>query len=151
MTKFKLNYHKPRKVILEDLEKEFSEKNEGEPNPLIIDQFQSYHPIYKKFFELTESNYNSVGLNHRFHMTGLNKIWDSKLSRSVDCELFIKFAPLLDPVRYLIGRYKLNDDFRILPNLTNKSHEKLESLNNASYIDNFFCYLSSQLLHNHNI
>ena len=151
MTKFKLNYHKPRKVILEDLEKEFSEKNEGEPNPFIIDQFQSYHPIYKKFFELTESNYNSVGLNHRFHMTGLNKIWDSKLSRSVDCELFIKFAPLLDPVRYLIGRYKLNDDFRILPNLTNKSHEKLESLNNASYIDNFFCYLSSQLLHNHNI
>ena len=152
MTKFKLNYYKPKKVALEDLEKEFTEKNvEGLTNPFIINQFQTYHPIYKEFFELTESNYNSVGLNHRFHMTGLNKIWDSKLSKSVDCELFIKFAPLLDPVRYLIGRYKANDNFRVLPNLSNNPHEKLASLNNASYIDNFFCYLSSQLLHDHGI
>jgi hypothetical protein len=151
MTKFKLNYYKPKKVVLEDLEKEFHERNEGQTNPFIIDQFQNYHPIYKKFFELTESNYNSIGLNHRFHMSGLNKIWDSKLSESIDCELFIKFAPLLDPVRYLIGRYKSNDNFRVLPNLTNECHEKLESLNNASYIDNFFCYLSSQLLHHHDI
>jgi hypothetical protein len=152
MTKFNLNYYKPKKVALEDLEKEFSEKNgEEATNPFIIDQFQTYHPIYKKFFELTESNYNSVGLNHRFHMTGLNKIWDSKMSESVDIELFIKFAPLLDPVRYLIGRYKTNDNFRVLPNLSNNPHEKLASLNNASYIDNFFCYLSSQLLHEHSI
>ena len=152
MTKFKLNYYKPKKVALEDLEKEFSEKNgKDTTNPFIIDQFQNYNPVYKKFFELTESNYNSVGLNNRFHMTGLNKIWDSKLSKSVDCELFIKFAPLLDPVRYLIGRYKASYDFRVLPNLTNQCHDKLSSLNNASYIDNFFCYLSSQLLHEHDI
>jgi hypothetical protein len=152
MTKFTLNYYKPKKVALEDLEKEFAEKNgEEATNPFIINQFQNYHPIYKQFFELTESNYNSVGLNHRFHMSGLNKIWDSKLSKSVDCELFIKFAPLLDPVRYLIGRYKANENFRIIPNLTNQCHEKLASLNNASYIDNFFYYLSSQLLHEHGI
>jgi len=152
MTKFKLNYYKPKKVALKDLEKEFSEKNgEETTNPFIIDQFQTYHPIYKQFFELTESNYNSVGLNHRFHMTGLDKIWDSRLSKSVDCELFIKFAPLLDPVRYLIGRYKANENFRVLPDLINKPHEKLASLNNASYIDNFFCYLSSQLLNEHGI
>jgi len=152
MTKFKLNYYKPKKVALKDLEKEFSEKNgEETTNPFIIDQFQTYHPIYKQFFELTESNYNSVGLNHRFHMTGLDKIWDSKLSKSIDCELFIKFAPLLDPVRYLIGRYKANDNFRVLPDLINKPHEKLASLNNASYIDNFFCYLSSQVLNEHGI
>lgn len=152
MTKFKLNYYKPKKVALEDLEKEFTEKNgEESTNPFVINQFQTYHPIYKQFFELTESNYNSVGLNHRFHMTGLNKIWDSKMSKSVDCELFIKFAPLLDPVRYLIGKYKANDNFRVLPDLTNQPHEKLASLNNASYIDNFFCYLSSQLLNEHGI
>jgi hypothetical protein len=83
----------------------------------------------------------------------LRTVWDSSLSKSTEVELFIKFAPLLDPVRYLIGKYKVCDNLRILPSLSsdNNIHEKLSSINNASYIDNFFYYLSSQLLNQHGV
>ena len=151
MTKFQLNYFKPKKVDLEDLAKQFQEI--GEENPFLIDGFQSYQPLYKEFFELSESNYNSISFNHRFHLTGLTTIWDSKLSQEKDVELFIKFAPLLDPVRYLIGRYKTTDNFTVLPSYKEEKpcHEKLDRKDNASYIDNFFYYLSSQLLNEHGV
>ena len=148
MTKFQLNYFKPKRVDLEDLAKESQEEN-----IFLIDGFQYYQPLYKEFFELSESNYNSISFNHRFHITGLTTIWDSKLSQEKDAELFIKFAPLLDPVRYLIGRYKTTDNLTVLPSYKeeNPCHEKLAGKDNASYIDNFFCYLSSQLLNEHNV
>ena len=148
MTKFQLNYFKPKKVDLEDLAKESEEEN-----IFLIDGFQYYQPLYKEFFELSESNYNSISFNHRFHITGLTTIWDSKLSQEKDAELFIKFAPLLDPVRYLIGRYKTTDNLTVLPSYKeeNPCHEKLAGKDNASYIDNFFCYLSSQLLNEHEV
>ena len=148
MTKFQLNYFKPKKVDLEDLAKESEDQN-----TFLIDGFQYYQPLYKEFFELSESNYNSISFNHRFHITGLTTIWDSKLSQEKDAELFIKFAPLLDPVRYLIGRYKTTDNLTVLPSYKeeNPCHEKLAGKDNASYIDNFFCYLSSQLLNEHGV
>jgi hypothetical protein len=148
MTKFQLNYFKPKKVDLEYLAKESEDQN-----TFLIDGFQYYQPLYKEFFELSESNYNSISFNHRFHITGLTTIWDSKLSQEKDAELFIKFAPLLDPVRYLIGRYKTTDNLTVLPSYKeeNPCHEKLAGKDNASYIDNFFCYLSSQLLNEHRV
>jgi hypothetical protein len=148
MTKFQLNYFKPKKVDLEDLAKDSEEQN-----TFLIDGFQSYQPLYTEFFELSESNYNSISFNHRYHITGLTTIWDSKLSQEKDAELFIKFAPLLDPVRYLIGRYKTTDNLTVLPSYKEETlcHEKLVRKDNASYIDNFFCYLSSQLLNEHGV
>jgi hypothetical protein len=61
---------------------------------------------------------------------------------------------LLDPVKYMIGKYDISSDaIRTLPTLTNTSscHHKLTDRNNASYIDCFFSYLSSRLLHRHGL
>jgi hypothetical protein len=105
MRQFQLNYYKPKKIILDDLVKQ----NEN-PNyqPFEMESFQCYHPIYKAFFELNSNNYDSVALNHRYHIIDLNSVWDSERSERVTRELFIKFAPLLDPIRYLIGKYRDN-------------------------------------------
>jgi hypothetical protein len=89
-------------------------------------------------------------------------------------EVFIKYSPLLDPVRYMIGKYHgLENDLSYnknkndyddeyvknmkLPSLKdddtiNNNHLQLKLIdkNNASYTDNLFCYLSSFLLNNHN-
>jgi hypothetical protein len=148
MTKFKIHYYKPKKVILADLEKQNENENY---QPFDIQGFQSYHPIYPTFFELNENNYDSVAFNHRYHVVDLHQVFDSQTSQIVERELFIKFAPLLDPVRYFIGRYKSQEGLNTLPKLSDNTdvHEKLSNPNNASYIDNFFCYLSSQLLNHH--
>ena len=147
MSKFQLNYFKPKRIILDDLANQSVEMNESyQPYEMI--SFQSYNPLYKLFFELNDSNYDSVAFNHRYHIIDLKTVWDSVKSEKAGRDMFVKFAPLLDPVRYLIGRYK-SQPVLDLPSLEGVCHEKLATHHNASYIDNFFCYLSNQILHTH--
>jgi len=149
MSKFTLYYYKTKKIVVEDLEKQYIPTNSIE-EPFAIRELQCYNPIYNIFFEMTENNFDSIGLNHRYHIQDLNHIIDSQTSKLIDSEMFIKFAPLLDPVKYLIGTYKNQEGLRTLPTYNNNNtHHKLSNENNASYIDNFFCYLSSQLKNHH--
>jgi hypothetical protein len=86
-------------------------------------------------------------------MQTMTKVFDIQNSRFLEKDVHIKFSPLLDPIRYMIGKYDIKDK-RILtmPNLLATEttvFPKLLSYNNTSYIDCFFSYLSSQLLHHH--
>lgn len=86
----------------------------------------------------------------------------------VDVPVFFKFSPLLDPIKYLAGSYDTQNEALLhlpelhsLPISTSRSdkddkdkdkhycHPKLLDPNNAAYVDGFFSYLSSQLLHTH--
>jgi hypothetical protein len=87
----------------------------------------------------------------------------------VDVPVFFKFSPLLDPIKYLAGSYDTQNEALLqLPELhslpiTNSSpdkssekdkethycHSKVLDPNNSAYVDGFFSYLSSQLLHAH--
>jgi hypothetical protein len=91
----------------------------------------------------------------------------------VNVPVFFKFSPLLDPIKYLAGSYDTRNEALLhLPELhsvtisnssINKSpekdkdkekenhycHSKVLDPNNSAYVDGFFSYLSSQLLHTH--
>jgi len=103
---------------------------------------QNYVPLYKRFFSLNDTNWNSINLDHE-------PIHDISTKDDViycgDMPLFFKFSPLLDPLRYLTGSYETYDF--TLPTLTTSPHSKLSDENNSSYIDSFFSYLSSHMLH----
>jgi hypothetical protein len=61
-------------------------------------------------------------------------------------------APLLDPFKYMVGKYNHTDQQLFnLPSFDKsiKVHPKIEDTNNSSYIDGFFCFLTSQLLNHH--
>ena len=63
-------------------------------------------------------------------------------------------APLLEPYKYLFGKYSKIEDPNLfnLPSYSNENvHEKIRDENNSSYVDGFFCYLSSKLLNSHGI
>jgi len=139
---------KPRMVNLEYLAA-LSPKDR--PCPFQIDQLQLYNPIYHEFFDMTLQKSNKIALNHPYHMQTLTKIFDIRSSQFLEKDVHIKFSPLLDPVRYMIGKYDINDK-RILTMPTLSSTEtdvfpKFLSYNNTSYIDCFFSYLTSSLLH----
>jgi hypothetical protein len=72
---------------------------------------------------------------------------------SKNVPIFVKYSPLLDPIRYLSGKYDIFDErTTALPQLTsteNMCNSKMIDKNNASYIDGFFSYLTSKTLHNH--
>jgi len=72
---------------------------------------------------------------------------------SLNKKVFIKMAPLLDPFKYLVGKYNYNDpNLFNLPSIesTNIVHPKIADTNNSSFIDGFFSFLSSRVLNNHN-
>jgi hypothetical protein len=119
-------------------------------NPYDLSNVQLYNPLYSRIFpnDVTPENYNSITWPNHLQMCGIDAVTDVSTGAFHQRPTFIKFSPLLDPLRYLIGKYDLaNPALRILPNLDNKDdvHSKIGNQYNVSYIDAFMCYLSSQL------
>lgn len=137
---------------------------------------QNYIPIYDKFFSLNSTNWNSINLNHQWaifdikdsHKNTKHKdddddehIFSCKLKHISDDDnndtiisqkVFIKMAPLLDPFKYVVGKYNHNDPQLFnLPSFDkyNKVHPKISDPNNSSFIDGFFSFLTSKILHEH--
>ena len=158
---FSLNY---RKLNTHDF---FTSLEESE---LGIVNSKNYIPIYENYFNLNETNYNSINLNQRFYVSALSGVVDknniqaavvdvfkstSESLTIIHKPIFIKFSPLVDPVKYMSGKYEnLNIDEEVLniptlSKLEKKGHVKANDKNNAAYVDGFFSYLSSQVLNCH--
>ena len=123
--------------------------------------------------DITEDNY----INQCRYNCKIKNMLNQKSKEKV---VFIKFAPLLDPIRFMTGKYHTTDktinnvsaneisqnnqtylynlpSIETLDNVntetsdnTNKVHPKLLNVNNSAYVDSFFVYLSSILLHHTN-
>ena len=97
-------------------------KSLEDPNLLFIKNTQNYIPIYNRFFSLNDTNYNGINFNNKFYISNINKKLDDNLhlynckvnnitNNSVkDRDMFFKLAPLLDPYKYLVGKYNINDE-----------------------------------------
>ena len=129
---------------------------------------QNYVPFYRRFFLLSESNQNSIGLNHRHQLASITDIvgknvvnttlkTDAEDAPVLKMPAFIKYSPLLDPIKYMSGKYDMQSaDLLVLPsheptemNASSTHQKKMHDTNNSSYVDAFFTYLSSQTLHTH--
>jgi len=124
-----------------------------------VSKLQNYIPIYDKFFSLNDTNYNSINLNNNSIKSIDNKINENKYTATIidnsdnDIvkDLFFKYSPLLDPVKYLTGKYDICDNILELPTYDKKTgYAKIRDPNNSAYVDGFFSYLSSRLLNNYN-
>ena len=136
--KFSIFYKKAKKNNLEMLD---------------ISEIQNYNPIYSRFFEMDESNYNRIALNHKYHIYDLKTVTDNE-DNLVEKDIFVKYSPLLDPLNYLRGKYDLESSiFKTLPKLNStkeSSLPKVLDVNNSSYVDGFFSYLTSMMKDTHN-
>lgn len=148
--KMELNYRKIKPLDIESLAKQYSPTTEDQQynyNPFAVSQIQAFNPLYTDFFVLNESNFNRVGLNNKNYLD-VDRINGTSSSYHVKC------SPLLDPIHYLVGKYDAySPDSRVLPSLSNttSTHFKIANKHNASYVDGFFCYLSSQMLNRNNM
>jgi hypothetical protein len=134
--------------------KYFSDMNISEEDyePMDVSGIQHYNPMYSRFFEMNDNTYNNISLNQKYSVCSETQVITND-GKKLESPVFIKYAPLLDPVHYLIGKYtKYEGKLCNLPTLNNKDScvEKIYDVNNSSYVDNFFNYLSSQLLHQNN-
>ena len=147
----KLHYSKPHPLNIETLDQ--SSREDKDYSPFAIRQVQLYNPLYSKFFEMNAKNYDRIALNHPYHVQDMNHVATVDQTETLEKNIFVKFSPLLDPFRYMIGKYDVADPrIRAMPALDSTEdtvHPKVLSPNNASYVDCFFNYLSSALMHKH--
>lgn len=118
--------------------------------------------VKSDYDDITEDNY----INQCLYNCRIKNIVNQKSKEKV---VFMKFAPLLDPIKFMTGKYHMTDNNQLteqphlynLPSIesedcmntsnhNNKVHSKLLNINNSAYVDSFFVYLSSILLHNTN-
>ena len=150
-----INYQKRKNI---ELFKHFEE-----PTSLFLSKTQNYIPIYARFFNLNDTNYNSINLNNKWFISSINterndeendnifmcRIKNMDNSKVKDKEVFFKMAPLLDPYKYMIGKYDIsNEKLFNLPKLNSTIEDcnaKFIDTNNAGYVDGLFLFLSSQL------
>jgi hypothetical protein len=135
---------------------------------------QNYIPIYSRFFDINETNFNSIQLNQRYylqniiehprgatdetHSTSLNHletVIGDDAGNTTNVPMFVKYSPLLDPIRYLSGKYETPAESTPKTSLPKYNstpencEEKMLNTNNSSYVDGFFSYLTSRTLHTH--
>ena len=118
---------------------------------------QNYNPLYEHLFDITPSNFNTIQLNHKFRLKQLvakdndcvfkGIVFNHKNNEIKKVPVFFKYSPLLDPVKYMIGKYEDNEV--TIPNYTLKKTCKIYQSNNSAYTDGFFYFLSSLLLNHH--
>ncbi len=126
---------------------------------------QNYIPIYTRFLSLNETNFNHINLNNEWYLTNIrDNIADNKnlftctiknltTNKLKTNQAFFKLAPLIDPFKYLIGKYNPKDEKlyklpTISPSLDDFNVKFVET-NNSSYVDSFFSFLNSKLIHTH--
>ena len=128
---------------------------ELEKSSLQITKIQKYFPLYSEFFQLNSTNFLSVDFNHTWNIQHiLTVLSDNVISATVkhnelerNVDVFCKYGTLLDPFKYMIGKYNIQDpQLFLLPTLDNTTHPKINSIHNATYVDSLFLYLSSYFL-----
>lgn len=150
----------------------------------LLYDIQNYIPIYNRFFDINETNYNGIQLNQKYylqniiehprdatdetHSTSLNHletIIGDDAGNTTNVPIFVKYSPLLDPIRYLSGKYETPATTTIadgnsttpktsLPKYNSTPEtceEKMLNTNNSSYVDGLFSYLTSRALHTHGV
>jgi hypothetical protein len=126
---------------------------------------QNYIPTHKNFFVLNETNYNSINISGNWFLKKIHSVDEDGFysgvvenlnnSKTKNVDIFIKNAPLLDPVKFMIGAYQ-SDLSKItnLPVLDSDGEckeepqiiNKINDPSNSSYVDNLFNIINSQLL-----
>lgn len=119
---------------------------------------QNYIPIYQRFFQLNKTNWDNINLNNKSIIKSLHSRNDGKHeiykvynqnNKITTC--FFKLAPLVDPIRYMSGKYKdiSENDLFELPSFEKETMKNKDDPNNVCYVDSFFYYISSKLLNDY--
>lgn len=79
-------------------------------------KIQNYIPTCKNFFVLNHTNYNSINISGQWYLKKIHSIDEdgfysgvvenSHNGKTKNVDIFIKNAPLLDPVKYMVGVYQ---------------------------------------------
>lgn len=143
-------------------------------NDFCLKDVQTFFPIMSNFkcFTNSQSVHENYILNSRFKLIDFSSkeglviscdkgtenyksynafLFDGLQKKKIDKPIFMKQSPILDPLFQMTNKYPNSKHNNCLPFSIKYSKElnrKLNSQNNATYIDCFFTYLGSKLVEN---
>ena len=110
---FKINYKKIKDIETINLDL------------LEINNYQCYSPILEKLFILNDNTFNKIILKSNFVVKNILKkksynlftcLLENDLLTNLNVDVFFKFAPLFDPIKYTTGKInQLSSKHDILP------------------------------------
>ena len=122
-----------------------------------MEYIQNYIPIYNRFFEMNESNWEHVNMSTPLH---ISRIIENETSVSYRVELtdtdhkntlvtsvFCKIVPLSDPFKFLTGKTFHDSDIFNIPTYidSHTSNPCLVDVNNSAYVDGMFTQFTTLL------
>ena len=105
---------------------------------------QNYVPIYDKFLIKKDTVLNYDIKNTKIYSTDEHNKFLGENKNGEQVKMFAKFCPLMDPTKVLIGKESI-DDIK----LPNNQDDLFGDSNNSAYVDSFFSFLTSKILHQH--
>ena len=122
-----------------------------------FENIQNFIPIYKKLFDISNCIINKINLKKKNHLKNIDLSNNCFMQDNKKIDFFIKYSPIINPIKYVVGEYKIENFY--LPKTKSSNNDdkninynkKINNVNNSSYIDSFFNYLSSILLNNYKI
>ena len=106
-----------------------------------------YIPLYNNLSENTKKPSNVITeIGDRIECDELHTIHKC-IVLAQEKNVFFKLAPLICPIKYMTGEFTNDDDSAD----TGAISTMVNNPNNTSYVDGFFSYLTSVLLHQHNV
>lgn len=159
LPKFSINSSKRELINIQNLSDEYAYTEEDRIynyNPFLIEKIQFYNPLYSQFLDINTNNIEHTTIDHEYSFLDMNTVIQTQAPFEKKTQpSFIKFSPLLDPIHYMIGKYKAHaEKTQILPSIDsdiNNIIPKINHLHNASYVDGFFSFLSNQLQKTHGV
>ncbi len=135
-------------------------------NVLSMNSLQFYMPLFSLYFYIhnTPLSHKIIDLQRKYYVSEINqiikekyynsnfilkgKIFDSGKNTNKDADIFCKVIPILDPIHCINNNYNLlHKNNYHLPSCYNyNAFNKINDMNNSSYIDVFCSYLFSQLV-----
>lgn len=138
-----------------------------------IRQIQAYMPIMSLYFYYhnTPKSHKIIDFKRRYYLRNIlnvhnnknqyynsNKILDGQVYDSIDnCihnrEMFLKILPILDPITYIMNNYNTHPRRnQYLPsNYTYNTSQKINSMENSSYIDSYMSFIGNYLKENNKL
>ena len=117
---------------------------------------QSFSPIYTRFFVLNDTNWNATAFDQPSQISSIVSIKDRHRvmgnvtdgsGKLAPRDIFLKYSPLIDPIKYMTDKYGCGDDetkrhalleLPGLPGVDKAGSDIANDTNNIPYVDSFF-------------
>ncbi len=133
---------------------------------LSMNSLQFYMPLFSLYFYIhnTPLSHKIIDLKRKFYVSEITKIdkekyynsnlilqgkvYDSGKNINLEKDIFCKVIPILDPIHCINNNYNLlyKNNYHLPSCYNYNTFNKINNINNSSYIDVFCSYLFSQLV-----